>query len=553
MTDYYFSSQYGNDGNSGTSVDSPWQSLSMIEQLSLEPGDRILLGRGSVFTQELKLNNDDDGTAEHPIVITAYGEGTDPLITGTSRYGISGIKSDYVIVEHIDIGLTAQAGLKGNDTNHWIVRHVDFMGSGGTEAQDSGINWYNSQGILVEHSTFSHTYGDNIYMREVSDIFIRHNTMIGVHGNKADNVQISGNNLLMSNNIFIAGLDETVEKGNVVFHGEGFYAHNNYLQGGGFGFSLSADYAIIADNIINDHNKYSWSMGIGLSDEKTGDLAQGMIITGNEISGSPFNISFFGGMEVVESSNVLEVQDLEIANNIFHDWGRAPVKFTGIEAFGAYHTNTYFSEVDPMLHSNPETFTDVSAMYQGDHLIGPFLPPVHTLTISASASLYDGAPLMQVYHNDTMVLQTAVTANRTQGEQAQFDLLLEGVQPEDQFKITFINDKFNATTWQDRNLYVNSVELDGHSLHLKEGDTSHKVRANKAGDEVAFFSNGWFSFTGEDVNATPLAPLPVSGVMGLADFLAQQGTADYSTDMAATSAIDMAIDDFSLAMGEFFA
>src|SRR4051794_21575855 len=46
---YYVSSATGNDGWSGTSESSPWQSLAKINGMALAPGDAVYLKRGDVF------------------------------------------------------------------------------------------------------------------------------------------------------------------------------------------------------------------------------------------------------------------------------------------------------------------------------------------------------------------------------------------------------------------------------------------------------------------------------------------------------------------------
>lgn len=78
---YYIDSQNGNDTNSGDSENRPWKTLKNLERITLNPGDRILLKRGSVFNEELKINQ--SGTNRDKIVIDAYGSGNPPIINGT--------------------------------------------------------------------------------------------------------------------------------------------------------------------------------------------------------------------------------------------------------------------------------------------------------------------------------------------------------------------------------------------------------------------------------------------------------------------------------------
>lgn len=82
---YYVSSIHGDDANDGTE-DQPLKSLYAVNRLDLQPGDQVLLERGSVFeNQFLHLNV--QGTKEQPIYIGAYGNGAKPLIQ-TNGQGI---------------------------------------------------------------------------------------------------------------------------------------------------------------------------------------------------------------------------------------------------------------------------------------------------------------------------------------------------------------------------------------------------------------------------------------------------------------------------------
>lgn len=82
---YYVSSLHGDDANDGTE-DQPLKSLYAVNRLDLQPGDQVLLERGSVFeNQFLHLNV--QGTKEQPIYIGAYGNGAKPLIQ-TNGQGI---------------------------------------------------------------------------------------------------------------------------------------------------------------------------------------------------------------------------------------------------------------------------------------------------------------------------------------------------------------------------------------------------------------------------------------------------------------------------------
>lgn len=70
---YYLDATSGSNQNNGTSPRSAWQSIEVLKQISLQPGDKILLKKGETFSGILELTG--KGTYTHPIIIDAYGEG----------------------------------------------------------------------------------------------------------------------------------------------------------------------------------------------------------------------------------------------------------------------------------------------------------------------------------------------------------------------------------------------------------------------------------------------------------------------------------------------
>lgn len=81
---YYVNQKTGRDSNDGLTMDSPFASLFQVNRLRLYPGDKVLLARDSIFTDQF-LQMKDSGTREHPIEIGSYSpeeeeEGKNPLI-----------------------------------------------------------------------------------------------------------------------------------------------------------------------------------------------------------------------------------------------------------------------------------------------------------------------------------------------------------------------------------------------------------------------------------------------------------------------------------------
>ncbi|WP_425291094.1 PA14 domain-containing protein [Spirosoma linguale] len=76
----YYVANTGNDSNSGRSSDAPYQTISKINSLSLQPGDQVLFRRDDTFTGNLQIKQ--SGTSDKPIVVDAYGSGNKPVLTG---------------------------------------------------------------------------------------------------------------------------------------------------------------------------------------------------------------------------------------------------------------------------------------------------------------------------------------------------------------------------------------------------------------------------------------------------------------------------------------
>ncbi|MBQ7189194.1 MAG: right-handed parallel beta-helix repeat-containing protein [Kiritimatiellae bacterium] len=75
---YHVDSADGDDARDGLTPATAWKSFANVTNLTLGPGERLLLKRGSVFNEELQLSA--HGSAENWAEIGAYGEGIRPQI-----------------------------------------------------------------------------------------------------------------------------------------------------------------------------------------------------------------------------------------------------------------------------------------------------------------------------------------------------------------------------------------------------------------------------------------------------------------------------------------
>ncbi len=77
-TTYYVDSVTGRNTNTGSSPDSPWQDFYHINGKTLKAGERLLIKRGSVINQELRIGA--QGSADRWVEIGAYGDGARPVL-----------------------------------------------------------------------------------------------------------------------------------------------------------------------------------------------------------------------------------------------------------------------------------------------------------------------------------------------------------------------------------------------------------------------------------------------------------------------------------------
>lgn len=106
--DYYFHPKMGDDSTNGMSFKSPFKSLSKIENLKLEPGDRIFLASGEVFTETLSIINV-QGSFKNPIIIDSY-QNDGSASKGKAKIDAKGLlngiilsNSSHVIIKNLEI------------------------------------------------------------------------------------------------------------------------------------------------------------------------------------------------------------------------------------------------------------------------------------------------------------------------------------------------------------------------------------------------------------------------------------------------------------------
>src|ERR1043165_3329874 len=84
----YYISPNGNDNNSGTSMSSPWQSISKLNSMNLAPGTIVLFEGGKNFSGSIYLDSNDANDTSNVVTISSYGTGKATIQSG-SGYGLT--------------------------------------------------------------------------------------------------------------------------------------------------------------------------------------------------------------------------------------------------------------------------------------------------------------------------------------------------------------------------------------------------------------------------------------------------------------------------------
>lgn len=131
-TAYYVDAVDGSDSNNGKTEEEAWKTFKNVNNTFFEPGDRILLKANSVWTEEM-LWPKGSGTAEAPIVISAYGTGNLPRIDGKAAIGqaVNLENQEYWDISNLEITNTAEgfSGTQGALLED--VRGVRIAGNNG--------------------------------------------------------------------------------------------------------------------------------------------------------------------------------------------------------------------------------------------------------------------------------------------------------------------------------------------------------------------------------------------------------------------------------------
>ena len=191
-TTYYVDSNGGNDSNEGTSEGKAFRTLDKVNALDLEPGNTVLLKKGSVFEdQALKFTKEDSGTAEAPVKISTYGEGKRPQINTNGHgkwelnYGTpldnqnhkwKGTVSSSILIE--DAEYLEIEGLElTNNRNSATDTEKDKAYNDAYAMDRTGV-----AGVAKDNGTVDHIVLNDLYIHNVTgNVYNKHMTNGGIY------------------------------------------------------------------------------------------------------------------------------------------------------------------------------------------------------------------------------------------------------------------------------------------------------------------------------------------------------------------------------------
>ena len=191
-TTYYVDSIGGKDSNDGTSESKAFKTLDKVNDLNLEPGDTVLLKKGSVFEdQALKFTKEDSGTAEAPVKISTYGEGEKPKIN-TNGHGQWELNYGNPLdnQNHKWKG-TVSSSILIEDTEYLEIEGLELTNDRKSETDTEQGKAYNDAyamdrtgvaGVAKDNGTVDHIVLNDLYIHDVTgNVYNKHMTNGGIY------------------------------------------------------------------------------------------------------------------------------------------------------------------------------------------------------------------------------------------------------------------------------------------------------------------------------------------------------------------------------------
>ena len=158
QTEYYIDSINGKDANPGT-IDSPFNSVTKLNSMTLAPGTNVYLRSGCSWTGQ-KLMFSGSGTNGNPIVINKYDTGSTPLLAGNGITGDAVVylyNQQYIEINNLEI-TNCPDGANSGDF---------FVGLYQNGTNPLGADRRGVMVALDNYGTANHIYLKNLYIHHI--------------------------------------------------------------------------------------------------------------------------------------------------------------------------------------------------------------------------------------------------------------------------------------------------------------------------------------------------------------------------------------------------
>lgn len=126
---YYLDSVAGSDSNDGTSAATAWKTLTKINAITLQPGNRVCLKAGGSWTGQLQPKG--SGSSAAPIVVDQYGSGARPVLAAgsTDANTVTLLNQQYWELNNLEItnkksSVGDYRGISVNGQNGGTLNHI---------------------------------------------------------------------------------------------------------------------------------------------------------------------------------------------------------------------------------------------------------------------------------------------------------------------------------------------------------------------------------------------------------------------------------------------
>ncbi len=128
-TTYFIDANSGNDHNKGISSEKPWKSLTKVNSIIFNAGDKILFKAGCTWTGMLSPKG--KGIKDNPILIDMYGSDGKPVIAahGQTSAALYFLNQDYWEINNLEVTNKADSlgdfqGIAINGQDYGIINHI---------------------------------------------------------------------------------------------------------------------------------------------------------------------------------------------------------------------------------------------------------------------------------------------------------------------------------------------------------------------------------------------------------------------------------------------